>query len=126
MKLEHVAFNVTDPVAVAAWYCTHLGLTVAKHVPEPVQTHFLHDGSTSVLEFYSNPAGRIPDYFAQDPLQLHVAFITTDPEGDIKRLVGAGATLVSDSTAPDGTRLVMLRDPWGLAVQLCRRGAPLL
>jgi len=26
MKLEHVAFNVKDPVAVAAWYNSHLGL----------------------------------------------------------------------------------------------------
>jgi len=29
-------------------------------------------------------------------------------------------------TRDDGTRLIMLRDPWGLALQLCKRATPLL
>jgi glyoxylase I family protein len=33
MKIEHIAFNVADPVAVAAWYAEHLGLTVVVHKP---------------------------------------------------------------------------------------------
>ena len=30
MKIEHFAYNVSDPIAIAAWYCEHLGFSV-KH-----------------------------------------------------------------------------------------------
>ena len=30
MRLEHIAFNVEDPAGLAAWYCEHLGMRVAR------------------------------------------------------------------------------------------------
>jgi len=33
---------------------------------------------------------------------------------------------LSDDRLPDGSRLLMLRDPWGLALQLCARATPLV
>jgi glyoxylase I family protein len=126
MKLEHVALNVADPVATAAWYCTHLGLTVARHIPAPAQTHFLHDGAGSIIEIYRNPPDQIPAYATMNPLILHLAFTTTDAPADLARLLAAGASLVSDATVADGSRLLMLRDPWGLALQLCQRATPLV
>ncbi|MEO5917188.1 MAG: VOC family protein [Luteolibacter sp.] len=77
MKIEHIAFNVADPVAIAAWYGQHLGLTIARHIPVPTQTHFLaDDDGRTVLEIYGNPACELPDYFAMNPLQLHLAFVS--------------------------------------------------
>ena len=126
MKLEHVALNVADPVAVAAWYCAHFGMSVVRHIPVPAQTHFLHDGGGSVIEIYRNPPDQVPDYAAMDPLILHLAFATSDAVADRARLEAAGATFVTEVLPPDGSRLVMLRDPWGLALQLCQRALPLV
>ena len=127
MKIEHFALNVTDPVAVAAWYTRHLGLTVVRHIPQPAQTHFLADESgATVIEIYCNPPDRVPNYRTMDPLLLHVAFASLDPAADTARLKAAGAELVGDTTLPDGSQLVMMRDPWGLAIQLCKRTTPLV
>jgi glyoxylase I family protein len=126
MKLEHVALNVTDPVAVAAWYCAHLGMRVVRHIPQPAQTHFLHDGAGGIVEIYRNPPDQVPNYAAMDPLILHLAFSSTDAAADRGRLEAAGATFVTEVRPPDGSRLVMLRDPWGLALQICQRATPLV
>lgn len=127
MKIEHVAFNVADPVAIADWYVTHLGLRVVRHLPVPTQTHFLADDSgESVMEIYCNPPDEVPDYAAMNPLQFHLAFVSESPADDRARLISAGATFVDELKFPDGSHLMMLRDPWGLALQLCKRAAPLV
>ena len=85
MKIEHVAYQVEDPVRLSQWYVDHLGLTVKRAEAGPPFGRFLaDDGDGVMLEFYSNP------------------------EGEPRR---------TDS----GDELAMLRDPWGLAVQLVRR-----
>jgi len=126
MKLEHFALNVEDPVAVAAWYVQHLGLRVARHIPAPAQTHFLVDAESTILEIYCNPPDQVPDYRSMDPLLLHLAFTSADPIADSKRLVAAGASYLSDTRLEDGSHLFMLRDPWGLALQLCKRAKALI
>lgn len=126
MNIEHVAFNVADPVAVADWYCRHFGLRVVRHKPQPNQTHFLADAATTVLEIYCNPPDQVPDYRNMDPLLFHLAFASSDPAADAERLMTAGATWAYEDHLPDGSHLVMLRDPWGLALQLCRRASPLI
>jgi catechol 2,3-dioxygenase-like lactoylglutathione lyase family enzyme len=125
MKIEHVALNVANPVAVASWYCDHLGLRLVRHIPKPAQTHFLADWESMVLEIYCNPPDQVPDYRSMDPLVLHLAFRSSDPTSDSKRLVAAGATVVDETRLDDGSHLLMLRDPWGLALQLCKRSKPL-
>lgn len=126
MKIEHLALNVADPVAVAAWYVGHLGLRVVRHIPQPAQTHFLADSDATVLEIYCNPPDQVPAYRDMNPLLLHIAFTSLDPAADAKRLLAAGATWVEEIHTRDGSHLVMLRDPWGLALQLCKRGQPLI
>jgi catechol 2,3-dioxygenase-like lactoylglutathione lyase family enzyme len=126
MKIEHVAFNVADPVAVADWYTKHCGLRVVRHIPQPAQTHFLADGDTTVLEIYNNPPDQVPDYRSMNPLLFHLALASTDPDADSKRLIAAGATYVEEVRTPDGSHLMMLRDPFGVALQLCKRTTPLL
>jgi glyoxylase I family protein len=126
MKLEHVAFNVADPVAVAAWYGKHCGLRIVRHIPLPAQTHFLADDSATVLEVYHNPPEQVPDYRNMNPLLFHLALASADPAADAQRLIAAGASFVEELCPAEGTLLIMLRDPWGLALQLCKRTKPLL
>jgi catechol 2,3-dioxygenase-like lactoylglutathione lyase family enzyme len=127
MKIEHVAFNVADPVAVADWCCKHCGLRIVQHVPHPAQTHFLADfPGSSVIEIYCNPPDQVPDYRNMNPLQFHLALVSADPIADSQRLIAAGAEIIDEIRQPDGTHLIMMRDPWGLPLQLCKRVEPLL
>ena len=126
MNCEHVGLNVAAPLAAADWYVRHLGLTIVRRMAQPPFTVFLADSDgTMLLEFYCNPPDQVPPYAAMNPLLLHLAFVSADPAQDKDRLIRAGATFVEDLYLADGTCLVMLRDPWGLALQLCRRGVPL-
>ena len=127
MKIEHVALQVEDPAAMARWYVEHLGCTIARVGDAPAFMHFLRDGAgTSMLELYRNPRVAVPDYASMDPMLVHVAFVSTDPAADRDRLVAAGATVADDLVrTPAGDDLVMLRDPWGVALQLARRAQPM-
>ena len=126
MKIEHIAWNVSDPEAIAQWYAEQFGLTVIRHLPHPNQTYFLVDDDTTILEIYHNPSAPVPDYASMDPLVLHLAFSSEDPSSDTARLITAGATLHTDLNLPDGSHLVMLRDPWGFSIQLCKRATSLI
>ena len=127
MKIEHFAINVSQPTAMADWYVENLGMKIVRQQREAPNTAFLADESGRVmLEIYHNPPGEVPDYRSMNPLLLHLAFVSEHPEEDKHRLVEAGAADVSDDTLPDGSRLVMLRDPWGFCIQLCRRAQPML
>jgi catechol 2,3-dioxygenase-like lactoylglutathione lyase family enzyme len=126
MEIEHIAFNVADPVALADWYVRHLGLRIVRHIPEPNQTHFLADSASTVLEIYHNPPDQVPDYAAMDPLIFHLAFKSSDPETDAQRLIAAGATRVGEVRPDAASLILMMRDPWGIAFQLCNRSRGLL
>ncbi len=127
LNLEHVACNVEDPVAMAAWYVEHLGMRVARRSSDPSQIHFLADAAgRAVIEIYRNAADAIPDYASMHPIRFHIAFAAPDPDAARAALVAAGATFVEERTAADGSRLLMLRDPWGIPLQLCKRPTPLL
>jgi glyoxylase I family protein len=128
MKLEHFALQVPDPVAMAQWYVNHLGFSVARSGGEPTHARFLLEGAGSVMiEIYRNPAAPVPNYQTMNPLLLHLAIVSDDPAADRDRLVTAGATVAEDlTTTPAGDAFVMLRDPWGVALQLIRRKVPML
>lgn len=127
MKLEHFALNVEEPVAMAEWYVEYLGLQVVRQMKEPPYTAFLADTSGRIMiEIYKNPADEVPAYRNMDPLLVHLAFVSAQPEEDKERLLKAGASLVTEQHLKDGSHLIMMRDPWGLAVQLCKRGVPML
>jgi len=127
MKLEHVALLVTDPVAVARWYEAHLGMRVVREGEAPGHARFLADDhGASILEIYAGtlPA---PDYASMDPALLHVAFATDDVEATRDRLVAAGASTVGEVVVtPTRDRFAMLRDPWGLPLQLACRARALV
>lgn len=127
MKIEHFAFNVENPVDMTQWYVKHIGFTVKLQQKEAPFMTFLADKSGRVMiEIYKNPANEVPDYRNMDPLLVHLAFVSESPEEDKNRLIAAGATLYSDTILEDGSHLIMLRDPWGFSLQLCKRATPML
>jgi glyoxylase I family protein len=127
MKIEHVALQVADPAAMADWYGRHLGFCVRRSSDGPVVARFMADSSGAVmLEIYRNPELPLPDYASMAPGLLHVAFVCDDVPGAIARLTAAGATLIRGPEILGEDELAMLRDPWGLAIQLARRKEPMI
>lgn len=128
MKLEHVAFNVKAPQEMAAWYARNLEMKIVRADTTPPYVHFLADkAGQSMIELYSNAKVNIPDYGAIDPLVLHIAFNAEDVEAARDRLVAAGAVPITDIlTYPTGDRMLFLRDPWQMTIQVIRRVKSLL
>jgi glyoxylase I family protein len=125
MKFEHFALNVPDAPAQAAWYVKNLGFTIARKRDDAPFTHFLADETgRTVIELYTNPKAAIPDYASQHPLSFHLAVVAPDAKAERTRLEQAGATLFLEEPQPDGSMLIMLRDPWNVALQLCQRTKP--
>jgi glyoxylase I family protein len=130
MRIEHIGYMVENPMQVARWYCDNLGFKMTREMHTSPFTHFLTDGSGNVMvEIYNNPSAAVPDYAAMDPLVLHLAFDTGSEaiESARDRLLAAGATIYSNlGVTPAGDQLIMLRDPWGMAVQLAKRKEPMI
>lgn len=125
MKFEHFALNVSDATAEARWLVEHLGFKVTRAMDKPPFTHFLADDTGRVIvELYTNAAAAVPDYASQHPLIFHLAVVAADA-GEVRlALEAAGATFSNEDLLPDGSHLVMMRDPWGLPLQLCQRATP--
>jgi glyoxylase I family protein len=128
MKIEHVALQVPDPIELAEWYVTNLGMRVVRSFGPPAHARFIaDDAGHTVLEVYNNPKASVTDYRNLDSLHLHLAFVVDDVAATRQRLLAAGATAEGDVTASDtGDTLAMLRDPWGVPVQLVKRAKTLL
>lgn len=126
MVFEHFALNVPEPTSMAAWYVTHLSMRIVSKMERAPYTHFLSDQTGRVvIEIYSNRLAPIPAYADQHPLCFHFAFAVTDAEEEKIRLLQAGATFFEELRLDDGSHLVMLRDPWGIPLQLCQRAQPM-
>ena len=125
MIFEHFALNVPDPRAMSQWYVEHLGFTVARSREDAPFTHFLADSANRiVVELYSNPAGATTDFPTSHPLTFHFAVVSHSAPEDRSRLEQAGARFFIEDALPDGTLLIMMRDPWGVPLQLCQRARP--
>ncbi len=123
MRLEHIAFNVSDPAALAAWYVANFDMKIVRSFDEPPYIHFLSDSAgKSLIEIYSNPLGEILNYGDHHAVTYHLAFAVDDMEAERRRLVAAGATLDGEiDHRANGDKLAFLRDPWGCAIQLVQR-----
>jgi catechol 2,3-dioxygenase-like lactoylglutathione lyase family enzyme len=125
MKFEHFALNVPDATAMGRWYVRNCDLHPVLALDDSPYTHFLADSTGRVIaEIYTNDTAPMPDYSARDPLLFHWAFAVPDVDAAREQLMEAGAELVSDQVLEDGSHLVMLRDPWGIPLQLVKRTRP--
>jgi glyoxylase I family protein len=125
MVFEHFAVNVADVKKVVQWYTANLGLTIASEQKDPPFMNFLADRSGRVIiEFYHRPDAAITDFTQQHSLTFHVAFVSERAQNDRERLEKQGAVFVEEVKKEDGTHIIMLRDPFGMPLQLCQRAVP--
>jgi predicted enzyme related to lactoylglutathione lyase len=122
MMFEHFAINVEKPQQMAEWYVKNLNMEICKAMTESPYTHFLADYTGRlVMEIYANSNAEIPDYQKEHPLRFHFAFASENAEKMKNKLVKAGATIFEELKPNEGTHLVMLRDPFGVPLQICQR-----
>ena len=121
---EHTALNVREIADIGQWYCDNLNMTVLR---SGESVRYLADTTGRLIfELYTNPTAEIPDYWRMHPMTLHLAFCVSDVPGAVTKLTSAGATIVSDhETTESGDEVAMLRDPWGIPLQLMKRAVPM-
>ncbi|MCY2928944.1 MAG: VOC family protein [Planctomycetota bacterium] len=128
MSIEHMALQVAQPAEMVHWWCKNLGMKVLRQMG-PEAFFMADEGDRVVLEVYHNPAVGVPEYGAWEAGRFHVAFASDDVKADAARLVGAGGRLEGalDEIKPTeaGDVFAIVRDPWGIAVQLVCRAKPL-
>jgi uncharacterized glyoxalase superfamily protein PhnB len=128
MNIEHVGLIVRAPISMARWYEQNLGFQIRFSGGDDEDgVAFLTDGSGRVmLELAILPNVAPLEFQSLEPLQLHIAVTSADPEADCRRLQAAGAVFVEKCarTLP-GDTLLLLRDPWGTVIQLAKRGREL-
>jgi catechol 2,3-dioxygenase-like lactoylglutathione lyase family enzyme len=129
MRLEHVGILVKDAFAMADWYEKHLGFRTLRKGTGPVTSGvFVTDDAGKVaLELITHKEIAAPDYAGLSALQMHLAIVSVDPDEDRTRLEKVGATFIEETPmAQPGEKLYLMRDPWGVALQLIKRNAPLV
>ena len=127
MTFEHFALNVPKPVEMGQWYVDNCEMKIVRSAENYPYTRFLTNKAGKVmLEIYSNTTARIPDYEKQNPLEFHFALSVADPVAVKDKLISSGATFVEEIKMDDGSHLFMLRDPFGIPLQLCKRGKPMI
>ena len=126
MRIEHFALNVADPLATARWYVAHCGFRIHRQQDEPPFMVFLGDEKGHVLvELYNRTdKPRWTQEQFREPLFFHVALSSDNLAADVARLTSAGASVIESSIGTDGFGLVMMRDPFGMPLQLCKRREP--
>jgi glyoxylase I family protein len=126
LVLEHVALALPDPMAGADWYVRNLGFRLARASSEPPYAHFiLAPGGGVLVEFFHDLGTAPPDYRKVDAMAAHLAFAVDDVDAAVAKLVAAGA--VPDRApvrSPAGDRHAVVRDPWGVPLQLITRASP--
>jgi len=126
MIFEHFALNIVNVDNVVSWYVKNIGLKVVSEQKEPPFMTFLADSSGRVImEIYHRPDEAITEFSKQHPLTFHVAFVSENAHEDRSRLEVKGASFFEEVRKEDGSHLIMLRDPWGMPLQLCQRAQPM-
>ena len=123
---EHVGLNVPDHQGAADWYRRHLGMTVARELPDGGAVFLADPSGRVVLELYHNPASPDLDLKSFEPLMLHFALLVDDVTRCAALLEEHGCAVVDPiKTTPAGDEMAILRDPFGLNIQLIRRNEPM-
>lgn len=127
MQFEHFGINVPDAPAMADWYVKNCNMKIVRALPQSNQTYFLADEKGRVvMEIYTNLKSAVPDHKTEHPLRFHFAFAVKEPTILKDKLAAAGALVVEELKMDDGSHLIMMRDPWGVPFQLCKRAKPML
>jgi len=127
-RFEHIAFNVSDPIAIGNWYADNLGMKIMRSGPPPISATFLADSSMHMMiELFHNSEYPLFESSKTHHMSIHLAFVTPDIGKTQLNLLKAGAS-IADSLrkTASGDQVLVLRDPWGLAIQFVQRVKPML
>jgi catechol 2,3-dioxygenase-like lactoylglutathione lyase family enzyme len=113
LHLATVVINVQDMRRAVDFWCTALGYRQreAEMDPEEMDPEF--------IMLVDPQARRLPvslqlaDAPPREPVRVHLDLYTDEQERHVERLVGLGATRVTDWPYPDDADFVVLRDPDG-------------
>jgi glyoxylase I family protein len=128
IRFEHIALNVKEPDAVAKWYRDNMGMKIVRSDGKTGGRRFVSDaGGNMMLEFYYYEKAESSNWAAVDNHTLHIAFAVDDVQAVHDKLIAAGAkTDWPIETTPDGDVITIVRDPWGISIQLLKRAEPML
>ncbi|MFF2507588.1 VOC family protein [Streptomyces sp. NPDC058067] len=119
-KLQAVALDCADPVRLAEFYAELLGGQVIAH-PEDSDWVEVHGFEGTPLACQRVDGYRPPEWPSQErPQQLHLDFDVDDLEGEEKRALALGATVLerTDQVRPDANWRIYA-DPAGHPFCLC-------
>ena len=126
MRLEHIAFQVADPVAMADWYVTHLGFSIRCRRDEPTVAQLLGRRPGSILfELSARPRGgaRLPRHESHGASPCR----RQRRPGGRRPAAGGGRGHARQRPGRKPRRPFRhVRDPWGMPLQLVRRAEPML
>lgn len=123
-NIEHIGIMSSAPIAIGQWYEKVLGFKMHYTAGNENQgCSFMTDASEKVMvEFGKLPHITPLSELTDNPLQLHIALTSQDPEADAEYLIENGATFLEKCTVTKpGELIINLSDPWGNTIQLAKR-----
>jgi uncharacterized glyoxalase superfamily protein PhnB len=128
IRFEHLALNVSDPQAMTNWYAENLGYKVLRKGGPPTYGTFISDAGGHVMyELGINAQYPVIDFSKVLTSALHFAYTVDDVWSVRNALIAAGATLAEEVRETNtGDQVLVLRDPWGFAIQFIKRGEAML
>jgi glyoxylase I family protein len=131
VSAHHVGLTVTDIDRSQAWYLDALGfeLQLAFELPGGANGAMLRSPGGARVELFEVPGANPGMSWANPPTAMlthgfgHVAFETSDLDGDYARAIEAGAVDVwSPRQSPEpGRRMAFIHDPDGNLIELIGR-----
>lgn len=124
MRIEHIGFLVSEPISIGNWYKEYLNLKIIKSFGNNEEgAVFLKDAKTgTILEFGKFKETLNFNYNELKPLQIHIAIECQDPLELAKKLESAGAMIIGESPKAEvKNERILVKDPWGITIQLINR-----
>ena len=128
LRPDHLELNIADTREKAKWYVENLGLKIVSQSDGPSYNIFISDADDNMmLELNQDSKSPMLEFEKIDYNSFHFAFLVPDIASIKDKLISAGAKLAEDiKKTANGDQVLMLRDPWGQAIQFVKRVKPML
>jgi len=108
LHLATVVVNVQDMRRAVDFWCAALGYRQREAEMDPRFVMLVHpEGARLPVSL------QLADAPPREPVRVHLDLYTSEQDRHVERLVGLGATRVTDWPYPDDPDFVVLRDPDG-------------
>ena len=126
LRPEHFEVNIFEAKEQVKWYVENLGLKIVRQGGET--NYFIADSKDNMmLEFNQIANSPVLEFEKINYNSFHIAFMIEDIEAIKEKLIFAGAKLAEDiKKTASGDQVLMLRDPWGKAIQFVKRVKPMI